>query len=171
MTTPCVAGTRILKMRDVILERYGQAPLTRGLAAVEASVREEYEAVTPITWVRTTTDYAVHDALAATLGREKRALHEELLREAMARSFKTIWRVLLRLTSDEAIISRTPSIYAKTRNVGEMHARLVVPGEAAVQLSKYPQMTARDARCTRAISNSFGYGGQNVCLVMTREPA
>ncbi len=26
-------------------------------------------------------------------------------------------------------------------------------------------------RCARAISNSFGFGGQNVCLVMTREPA
>ncbi len=31
--------------------------------------------------------------------------------------------------------------------------------------------TARDARINRAISNSFGFGGQNVCLVMTREPA
>jgi len=30
--------------------------------------------------------------------------------------------------------------------------------------------TARDARVNRAISNSFGFGGQNVCLVMTREP-
>jgi 3-oxoacyl-[acyl-carrier-protein] synthase II len=30
---------------------------------------------------------------------------------------------------------------------------------------------ARDARVRRAISNSFGFGGQNVCLVMTREPA
>jgi 3-oxoacyl-[acyl-carrier-protein] synthase II len=30
---------------------------------------------------------------------------------------------------------------------------------------------ARDANVYRAISNSFGFGGQNVCLVMTREPA
>ncbi len=30
---------------------------------------------------------------------------------------------------------------------------------------------ARDANVRRAISNSFGFGGQNVCLVMTREPA
>jgi len=30
---------------------------------------------------------------------------------------------------------------------------------------------ARDAKVRRAISNSFGFGGQNVCLVMTREPA
>jgi len=30
---------------------------------------------------------------------------------------------------------------------------------------------ARDAKVRRVISNSFGFGGQNVCLVMTREPA
>ncbi len=30
---------------------------------------------------------------------------------------------------------------------------------------------ARDAKVTRVISNSFGFGGQNVSLVMTREPA
>jgi 3-oxoacyl-[acyl-carrier-protein] synthase II len=30
---------------------------------------------------------------------------------------------------------------------------------------------ARDARVTHAISNSFGFGGQNVSLVMGREPA
>src|ERR1700726_3065691 len=30
---------------------------------------------------------------------------------------------------------------------------------------------ARDARISRAISNSFGFGGQNISLVLTREPA
>jgi 3-oxoacyl-[acyl-carrier-protein] synthase II len=30
---------------------------------------------------------------------------------------------------------------------------------------------ARDARVRHAISNSFGFGGQNVSLVMAREPA
>ena len=30
---------------------------------------------------------------------------------------------------------------------------------------------ARDARVTHVISNSFGFGGQNVSLVMAREPA
>jgi len=30
---------------------------------------------------------------------------------------------------------------------------------------------ARDAKVTRVISNSFGFGGQNVSLVLTREPA
>jgi 3-oxoacyl-[acyl-carrier-protein] synthase II len=31
--------------------------------------------------------------------------------------------------------------------------------------------TARDARVTHALSNSFGFGGQNVSLVLAREPA
>jgi 3-oxoacyl-[acyl-carrier-protein] synthase II len=29
---------------------------------------------------------------------------------------------------------------------------------------------ARDAKMTRAISNSFGFGGQNLCLVLKAAP-
>jgi 3-oxoacyl-[acyl-carrier-protein] synthase II len=42
--------------------------------------------------------------------------------------------------------------------------------DPSIPLDVVPNV-ARDARVTRAISNSFGFGGQNVCLVMTREPA
>jgi 3-oxoacyl-[acyl-carrier-protein] synthase II len=42
--------------------------------------------------------------------------------------------------------------------------------DPAIPLDVVPNV-ARDARVNRAISNSFGFGGQNVCLVMTREPA
>jgi 3-oxoacyl-[acyl-carrier-protein] synthase II len=42
--------------------------------------------------------------------------------------------------------------------------------DPAIPLDVVPN-TARDARVDRAISNSFGFGGQNVCLVMAREPA
>ncbi len=42
--------------------------------------------------------------------------------------------------------------------------------DPAIQLDVVPNV-ARDARVGRAISNSFGFGGQNVCLVLAREPA
>jgi 3-oxoacyl-[acyl-carrier-protein] synthase II len=42
--------------------------------------------------------------------------------------------------------------------------------DPAIQLDVVPNQ-ARDAKVRRAISNSFGFGGQNVCLVLTREPA
>jgi 3-oxoacyl-[acyl-carrier-protein] synthase II len=42
--------------------------------------------------------------------------------------------------------------------------------DPAIPLDVVPN-AARDAKVKRAMSNSFGFGGQNVCLVMTREPA
>jgi 3-oxoacyl-[acyl-carrier-protein] synthase II len=42
--------------------------------------------------------------------------------------------------------------------------------DPAIPLDVVPN-TARDARVRHGISNSFGFGGQNVSLVMGREPA
>jgi 3-oxoacyl-[acyl-carrier-protein] synthase II len=42
--------------------------------------------------------------------------------------------------------------------------------DPAIQLDVVPN-AARDAKVRRAISNSFGFGGQNMCLVMALEPA
>jgi 3-oxoacyl-[acyl-carrier-protein] synthase II len=42
--------------------------------------------------------------------------------------------------------------------------------DPAIPLDVVPN-TARDAEVRHALSNSFGFGGQNVSLVMSREPA
>ena len=42
--------------------------------------------------------------------------------------------------------------------------------DPAIPLDVVPNV-ARDARLNRAISNSFGFGGQNISLVLAREPA
>ncbi|MCA0319500.1 MAG: beta-ketoacyl-ACP synthase [Proteobacteria bacterium] len=42
--------------------------------------------------------------------------------------------------------------------------------DPAIKMDLVPNK-AREAKVTRAISNSFGFGGQNVCLVLAAEPA
>jgi hypothetical protein len=133
-------------MRAVIVQQYGTEPIATALANVSSDVRAEYEQMTSIAWVRSSTDYLVHDALAAVLGLEPLGFHEQVLRAAMARSFKTIWRILLRLTSDEALIARTPGIYRRTRNIGEMVVQGNTRGRAEFVLTKYPGIGPRDVR-------------------------
>lgn len=142
-----VAGTRIIKMREIIIELYGAAALERALARVPAAAREEYASASSLGWVRASTDYAVLDALAEELNRDGETLHREILWEAMERTFKTLWRVFLRFTSDESLIVRARSIYSRTRDTGEMSAKLVGPGVAEIRITNYPGMTARDAKC------------------------
>lgn len=131
-------------MRLLVEERHGRALLDRALAPLPQDVRDEYLNATPVSWVRASTDYTVHDAVAALVGQPAEPFHLELLREAMHRSFKTLWKVLLRMTTDNALIARTPSIYRRTRNTGEMVSRLVAPGQARLELRQYPGLTARD---------------------------
>jgi 3-oxoacyl-[acyl-carrier-protein] synthase II len=41
--------------------------------------------------------------------------------------------------------------------------------DPAIPLDVVPNV-ARDAKVERVLSNSFGFGGQNTCLVLTAEP-
>jgi 3-oxoacyl-[acyl-carrier-protein] synthase II len=83
------------------------------------------------------------------------------------------------LSSNKSMIGHTLSAAGTVETVFSLltleHQRLPptinykVP-DPAIPLDVVPN-TARDAKVRHALSNSFGFGGQNVSLVMSREPA
>jgi 3-oxoacyl-[acyl-carrier-protein] synthase II len=83
------------------------------------------------------------------------------------------------LSSNKSMIGHTLSAAGTVETVFSLltleHQRLpptinyMVP-DPAIPLDVVPN-TARDAKVRHALSNSFGFGGQNVSLVMSREPA
>lgn len=133
-------------MRQILLETVGQAALDRALATLPADAAREYSAVTALSWVPLTTLAAVIDAVAREVGREPEAFFDGIVRKTTERSFTTLFRVLLHFTTDHALITRTPIIYARTRNVGKLEATIVAPGVARLRLTEWPSIAERNAR-------------------------
>ncbi len=133
-----VGGTIVCQARDILRETCGAEVFEPAVASVPEPVREEYLSATPISWVRVSTLEAVVGACAARCGRDPLDLNDEVSRLGTERAFGTVWRVFLRFTTDAALISRTPVIYAKTYDRGRIVPRITQPGVAEVDLVELP---------------------------------
>ncbi len=143
---PCVIGSGVLARRRVHEAKLGVERVRRALSTLPAELRQEFDDASPISWIRITTVEAVSDAVAREAGVDPETWHDESVRLGATDTFKTVWRVMLRLTTDEALVMRTASMYGKTRNVGKLSARVVQPGRAELTLVDFPGMRPRWAR-------------------------
>ena len=152
MTTdeePCVAGALASSLHAVVSELAGKSTVDAALARVPRDVREDFVSVTPLGWVRITSFERVFSEIAQDLGRSTRDLHTEVARVSIERTFRTMWRVLLRLTTDNALISRTPVIFARSYDRGRLRANIPVPGRGEITLEGWPDAPAWPIRATR----------------------
>ena len=144
--TPCISGIATLDVLQALEDLVGADACAAARRTLAAELRDELAAITALSWVKTTTLSDVIDAIAKHAGREPEALLDEAVRRAVDRTFKTVWRTFLRFTSDEAMVKRTPMIYARSRNVGQLNARMVEPGHAELLLTDWPDVSERQMR-------------------------
>jgi hypothetical protein len=143
---PSISGISALDVLHALEEILGTDMYRRARASLSDQLRDELDAITALSWVPNTTFGSVVDRLAEHARREPEALLDEAVRRAVDRTFKTVWRTFLRFTSDEALIKRTPMIYARSRNVGQLSARIVAPGQAELRLIDWPDISDRQMR-------------------------
>ena len=117
-----------------------------GLAKLPPKVQEEFAPLTPMTWVPLTTSLMAVEYIAAEARRHPDELMDEAVRRAAELMFKTAWRLLLRITTDQALIARTPMLYSKWRNIGQLESRLVAPGQSELWLRGWPGVSERNVR-------------------------
>lgn len=133
-----MSGSIILEHRKIIVDRFGTEVLNEAVAALSGPSKQEFEEARPSTWVRISTIEAFYDALSAKLGRSVADLHTEIGRLAAERTLKTLWRVFLRFTSDEALIARSPVLFTKSYDAGRIVASISRPGHGQVTLLDWP---------------------------------
>jgi hypothetical protein len=150
---PRLAAQALGDLRWALEKTLGDEVVARAIASLPADVRREYAEPDALAWVPYSVVLQAHEAIAREAGTTMEAMLEAAVPLAVERAFRTVWRILLRFTSDAVLIARTPLIYSKTRSKGSMSARVVAPGEGEAVVVGWPNMPPRDVR---AIEISIG---------------
>jgi len=142
----------------------------RALASVPARVRDEFLAATPIGWMRVSTLETIYRELGRETGRDPAELHIEIGRLGIERTLKTLWRLFLRITSDAALVARTPIIFNKSFDRGKLSSHIPGPGYAELHLTGWPGVGEFPLRSTcNGIATVLTLAGRENVRVAVRE--
>ncbi len=144
MAEPCLSGLSILNSRQSLEEVAGVEAVAKAVASLSDADREIYEAALPESWVPVRIADEVQRAVAAESGVPPGEFADFVRRfchRTTERMVSTIWRILLRFTSDKALVERTPEFHSRTYNVGRLEARVEQPGVGVVELVEWPDVS------------------------------
>ena len=122
----------------VLRKQIGDLAYEQALAALAPAAREDVRALTAVTTIDVEHIKAVFVAAAKVTGRAPEDVHRDAVMGGTQHTLRNVWRLLLRVTTDNAIITRAPSIYAKSYDIGTLTARLTAPGRAEFVLDGWP---------------------------------
>jgi hypothetical protein len=167
---PTISGALITQHRAILIELVGDDTLAQALASLDPPDRDALENATSLSFVPIRSADAMYRAIGRVAGRDYAQLHETVSRMAVDRALKTIWRLLLRFTSDEALVARTPVIFTKAFPQGVLHPRVVGPGRAEIRVESWPHMPEYAIRGTRvAVESVLRLAGRSNVKI-TAEP-
>jgi hypothetical protein len=167
---PCISGALTCTLREVANDLLGAQTVARALERVPESLRSAYENAVPVGWIPLPVVEAAFTELAAEDGTTIAELHERVARRSIELTMRRFWRVLLRVTTDSALVSRAPAIFTRSYNRGRVEARVVSPGRGEVRLHDWPHAPDWPLRGTRVgIEVGLGVAGRrNVQATCTR---
>jgi hypothetical protein len=143
---PSAAGTTVQALKSALQEILGERLFTEAMASVRPDLLEAFEPLTPMTWVPVDVIHAVIARIAEQTDRPFDDLMDEAVQRAGERTLRTAWRMLLRVTSDRALMSRAPILYSKWRNIGRLEAKAIDTAHTELVLSEWPGISERSIR-------------------------
>jgi len=142
---PRVSGALILNQIDAVVSAFGRETYERALEQLPEGPRCEIQELLAISWIPVATAKLLKDNVAALVGLTSHQLQVRVVRAALAQTINVFWRLLLRHLSDAALVKRTPILYSRSFDRGELVTRLIKPGHAQMELSGWPNMPDYDA--------------------------
>jgi hypothetical protein len=167
-----IAGAPALMTKQTLLDAFGPDVHERAIATLGPEERREYEEMTPVGWVRTSTTTAVVNATAGLVGVDAEALSDEIARRGSEHAFRSTWKPFSADVSDEALARRCSVVYEKSRGLGTLEGRLLSEGRMEAVLTGWPDATERELRhISVALEVVAGLAGrERVRCTWTRTP-
>lgn len=135
---PRIRGAIVLNNLVGFEDVVGVDVVRRALAGLPPELVHEASAVVPVAWVRADLVDSLFAAIAHAAGREPEDLFPEAIERGVYRTLHTVWRALMHLSSDAAIVKRTPALFARTYSCGRLEARFLGDGAAEAELFEWP---------------------------------
>jgi hypothetical protein len=142
--TPLVSGSIMLDQLEVMAQLAGRPAFDRALESLPAEEQELWRGLMRIQWVNTHAANRFIAAVAREAGRDAEAFLLDVARTGVEQTLKGVWKIILRFTTDNALVSRTPMLYSKTYDAGRMTAKIEKPGEAHILLEGWPGVPRMD---------------------------
>lgn len=136
-----LSGGLIVDQRETLGLVLGEHGFRSVMESVSDEARIAYETAIGVSWIAADVVDEVVSAAARYVGKPVLQFHAELTRRNMDRTLGGVWRVLLRFTSDRALIQRTPVFYRKSYDVGVLDGDIPEPGYAVTTLRAYPDIS------------------------------
>jgi hypothetical protein len=119
-----------------------EATVEQALARLAPEAANELRDVLAVSWCSLASLRAFHEAMAAVLKEDPTVWHLRVVEHATREMFSTTWRFFLRLTSPDALVRRSSSMYARIFDTGKMEAFIIGPGHSVARLTGWPEPPA-----------------------------
>jgi len=133
-----ISGAVVLDQRAAYEHRLGSDFIERALNQLTEEERRAFAELLPISWIEIDAWNKIVMAFAAEAGRDVLELDAEIVGFGIERTFRGVWKVLLRITTDDAILSRAPMIWSKTFDTGHLAMRMIEKGHAELEVRGFP---------------------------------
>jgi hypothetical protein len=141
---PHVSATLILDQIRLIEDLHGEALVAEAVASLPTAVRQEIHELLPGRWCSIDAPRALKQAIADRLGEPLLSLHRRTVRLGVERTLHTFWRFFMRQVGDEHLIRRTPILYSRTFDRGELRFMSLAGRQALLELHGWPTIPEFD---------------------------